>query len=425
MTDQRVLERVWAEIREDELTEFALHLGNTPAPAGYEAPLAEAVAAWMNENGIPARTQEVFTGRLNALGVVRGTSGRAALLFNSHLDSDVGAPEDVHAVEPARDYQQAWTEGDRIYGKTVLNDRGPMAAWLFAARACLRAGVQLRHDLVLTAGIGEIGMAPVDEFQGGQYVGKGIGARHLVTHGAVADFAFVGETTDFCPVWAECGVAYYKVTVHGESIYVPRVEVPADRSRHPNAIVRARYLIDAIEDWAAVYKRQQARTYGGGDIIPKIGIAAIRGGSPPKPHTVSGICHLYIDVLLPPGADPQGPTQHLRRLIADLGYEGSVECFLYRRGYIAEGIEPLLDSLRRCHELVFGTPAGVAPADVNSMWRDINVFNEVGIPALNYGPPRRQDQGQKFAHKYFLKSDLVNAARVYTGVILDRCEVEG
>src|SRR5579875_1918917 len=104
---------VWREIDEQDLCAFALDLGNTRAPAGYEEPLARRVAEWMNENGLPAALQEVYPERFNVVGRLAGTSGRAALLFNSHLDSDVGAPEDALAVEGEPDYDRAWQEGDR------------------------------------------------------------------------------------------------------------------------------------------------------------------------------------------------------------------------------------------------------------------------------------------------------------------------
>ena len=418
------LDRVWREIDEEELVGLALRLSNVPAPTGYEEPLADELAAWLQEHDLPAVKQEVYPGRFNVISCIRGKSGRAALLFNSHLDSDVGAPEDWLAVESEPDYQHAWREGDRLYGKPLLNDRGPMSCFLLAGLAVQRAGLQLEHDLILSATVGEIGMAPIDEFQGGKYVGKGIGARHLVTHGGLADFAFVGETTDYCPVWAECGVLYFKITLFGETVYAPRVERPGDRRRHPNAIVRAEYLIDAIEDWAQEYQERYHTSYAGGEIVPKVNIGAIRGGTPHKPHSTSGVCHLYVDVLIPPGSDPQLPGIELRKILDRLGYEGDVECFLSRMGYVAQGIEPLLEAVQDAHREVFGKPPGIAPTDVNSMWRDINVFNEVGIPSLNYGPPRRRDPGEKFARKYFLTRDLLQTAQVYAGVILKICQVK-
>jgi hypothetical protein len=53
------------------------------------------------------------------------------------------------------------------------------------------------------------------------------------------------------------------------------------------------------------------------------------------------------------------------------------------------------------------------------MWRDLNVFNEIGIPAITYGPPLGiSSEGWT----YFIKtSDIFRAARLYTLVALDIC----
>ena len=61
-------------------------------------------------------------------------------------------------------------------------------------------------------------------------------------------------------------------------------------------------------------------------------------------------------------------------------------CFLYRRGFEAEGIEPLAAATRSAHRAEFGDEPGLPAAPVTSMWRDITPFNEAGIPSLTYGP---------------------------------------
>ena len=414
-------DRAWAEIREDELTALALELGKIPAPSGHEGPVADYLEEWLQSNRLPCIKQEVYPERYNVLSYLPGRSGRTALLFNSHIDSDLGAAEDAWVMESDSDPLRVWQEQDRIYGHAILNDRGPLACFLMAALAIKKAGITLEHELLLTATVGEIGMAPVDEFQGYRYIGKGIGARHLVTHGGLADYAVVAETTDFSPVWAECGVLYFKLTVYGDVIYVPRLERPQDRKQHPNAVIRAHYLIEALENWAEEYQSQYSTPYAGGWIIPKISIGAIRGGAPPRPNVTSGICHLYLDVMIPPGMDPQIPKVELKQILERLGYPYRIECYLSRMGYIAQDIDPLLEGIRQAHFRVFGQEPGVSPADVSSMWRDINVFNEVGIPALNYGPPRRKDTEK--GQRYFLIQDLVDTARVYADLILTMCGV--
>ena len=51
------------------------------------------------------------------------------------------------------------------------------------------------------------------------------------------------------------------------------------------------------------------------------------------------------------------------------------------------------------------------------MWRDANAFNELGIPALSYGPR----SASHTASKSFKIEDLVNASIVYARIAMDLC----
>jgi len=260
---------------------------------------------WLESQGFEPIKQEVVTDRNNVVGLIRGRGNGSSLLFNSHLDNDVGGlgAEWAFSNPDLPECKKAWVEDDRIFGKTVLNDRGPMAAFMIAAKAMKENGVRLKGDLFLTMVVAEIGMAPIDEFQGAQYLGKGLGSRHLVNQGVVADYALVAETTDFGITWAEAGVAYIymKITVQGEAIYTPRSYAPERIEDHPNAIVKMAHVIQMLQGWAAQYEKENIYRFAGGEIVPKVVIGAIRGGIPYKPYMTSGICTIYVDVRLPPG----------------------------------------------------------------------------------------------------------------------------
>ncbi len=53
------------------------------------------------------------------------------------------------------------------------------------------------------------------------------------------------------------------------------------------------------------------------------------------------------------------------------------------------------------------------------MWRDLNVFNEIGIPAATFGFPRRSDPAVN--EKFVDIDDLVDCAKMYALVALDIC----
>lgn len=70
-----------------------------------------------------------------------------------------------------------------------------MTCWMIAAKALKECSVQLKGDVVMAAVCGEMCQETVDEFQPPAFVSKDIGARFLATHGGVADYAIIAETS--------------------------------------------------------------------------------------------------------------------------------------------------------------------------------------------------------------------------------------
>lgn len=418
--EQKVLDHV----NRDELVDLAVSLGNIYSPTGFEKPMAEYVFEWLKNNSFEPVMQEVVPERYNVVATLKGIGRGKSLLFNSHMDSDMGGPgEELTFAEPdLPQHKKAWVEGDKIFGKPVLNDRGPMAATMIAAKAIKKSGIQLAGDVLLTMVVGEIGNAPVDEFQGSRYLGKGLGSRHLVNHGMIADCALVAETTDFGVAWAEAGVAYVKIRLTGEAIYTPRSYRTEKIEEHPNAIVKMAKLIGALEEWAIRYEKENSYQFEGGEMVPKVSIGAIRGGMPYKPYMTSGVCSIYVDIRIPPGKSAVEIKHQLHELVASLKMQADIQIYLYRSGYVARNIEAFKKSLEGSHQKIFGKAPRPVPPPVTSMWRDINVFNEVGIPSLTYGPPRSNPEGaDKCKGKFMFKKDLVDVAKIYALTALDIC----
>lgn len=413
---------VLASIDRQALVDLALRFGNTSSPTGLEAPMGEAVFEWLTQEGFSAEKIEVAPGRYNVTALLKGTGGGASLIFNAHIDTKYGAPEDFwSAGELMPEYTSAWMEGDQIFGQGVFNDKGPLTATLFAAKAIRDSGVQLKGDLYLTAVVGEIGTAPVDEFQGSRYLGKGLGTRHLVDHGIVADYALVAECTSFCTTWAQCGCAYFQITTRGKGLYTPFIPRPTERPKSPNAIVKMAQVINALEDWADGYIERETVQFGGGVIHPNVSVGAIRGGLPYKIGNSVGRCSIYLDVRIPPGKDPLFIQPEIERAIRDTGVEAEVRPYMTRRGYEAQDYEPLVEAIEGAHRNVFGKPTETIDPPITSMWRDMNIFNQVGIPSATYGPSYNKSfsQGQELDSLH--ADDLLKAAKVYAQVAMDIC----
>ncbi len=423
MERDEMAEKVLAQIREDEVVALALDLGNIDSPSMAEGEVAQYVYDWLARSGFSPRKVALVPDRPNIVATLPGTGNGKSLLFNGHLDTTIAKDEtwvSRRAADPV--FHSAWREGDLIYGNGVCNNKGPLASWLIAAKAIRQSGVQLKGDLVLSAVVAEIGLEPVDEFQPPQYTSKEAGARYTLNRGVVADYALVVEGTDFDWAWVEAGKAFFKISIFGHDlpIYTPYIQRPTAVEKNPNAVVRMARFIERLEEWAWEYERKNRYECPGGVVVPRLNIGAIRGGVPYKITKTLQVCTIYVDIRTTPVQNPLDVRQELRRLVADAGLEGEVELYAYRPGYEGKGVEPMAEALARAHGAVRGGRPKLAAPPLSSMWRDLNVYNEAGIPSLTYGPGASVGGGNLSMRI----ADLASAAKVFALTALDLCNQE-
>ena len=418
-----VSDDVVALIDRDELVRFALEICNIDSAVGHEGEVGEHLYTWMRQQGFGPRKIGLLRDRFNVLGTLPGTSGGLSLIFNSHMDTAVPREPDLVHTDPTHPvYHSAWQEGDLLVGEGICNDKGPMAAFLIAAKAIRSSGHRLKGDLLLSAAVTETGGEPCDEPPGTFVESKEIGARFLITHGGVADYALVAEGTGFGLVWVEAGEFWYKLTLQSNQppFYTPYLPERTTPAASPNMIVAAAAAIEAIEKWAAAYQKRNVYRSPGGTVVPKVQIGGIRGGSAQRPILAPQLCHLYIDVRSVPGQDPLATKAELGKVVSDIGLANTVELYSFRPGFEARNIDRFADAVRRAHRATFGEDPKPAQVETSSMWRDINAFNEVGIPALTYGP---RSASHSFKRALSIDS-LYQAACAYARIAVEVCSEE-
>lgn len=427
MTNKRNLttgaENILSRIDERELIDLAVELGNIYSPTGQEGPACEYVYGWLEDNGFDPQKIGVFEDRYNVVGRLPGVGGGRSLVFNSHLDTIMSREDATMYIDPQLDvYHKAWLDDERrIWGFPVVNCKGPMACWMIAAKAIKESGVELMGDLLLTHVVGEIDQEPVDEFQGHDFLAEDIGARYMISHGALADFALVAEATEFKPGWVEAGKVFLKITVAaGPSRYTPYVQHAEDLGESSNAIARMAKFVERFERWAADYERRYTWECPGGTVIPKASIGAIRAGRPYKIYRQPELCSIYLDIRLNPATNPLDIVEELHQVAAEANADAEIRPFLYRRGYEAQGIDPLLDAVKEAHTAILDRPVETPGSPEVSMWRDTNPFNELGIPSLTYGPGAGAGGGNQF----FTVDEMVEAAQIYALTALRICNTE-
>ncbi len=416
---QDAVSDVLSRIEDEDVADLALLLAGIESPRGGEGACGTAIYDWCVDAGFKTRRVGMFEDRFNVLAEIPGTAGGESLAFNAHMDTWMHRKDHLIWRDPNNEiYHRGWRDGDRLIGNPVGNDKGPMSAFMIGARAILQSGVPLNGSLYLHMVVGEIGQEPVDEFQGPEYLSKDAGARYLLTHAPRPTYCICAEASAFKRGWVEAGKAYFRVTVYGtEPLYTPFFERPYTREGHPNAIVRALPLIEKIEEWALGYEQENRYESPGGVVVPRVNIGAIRAGDPTFVLQSPEVCHLYVDVRTVPGQRSE-PIEHaLRGLIDELGLEGDVEQFVNRSGHEATGVDPLVGALDDAHREVLETEPAVADSPACSMWRDHNIYNETGVPALTYGPTGMVGGG-RFEMAI---ADLGRAARVYALTALNIC----
>jgi acetylornithine deacetylase/succinyl-diaminopimelate desuccinylase-like protein len=310
---------------------------------------------------------------------------------------------------------------DLIYGSGIVNDKGPLCCALAAAVAIKRAGVRLEGDILLTGVCSEIGRAPIDQYQGAPYRGKGIGMRYMLTHGVVADYAIVCEPSRFGITWTQAGATFIKITVWGEPMYAPYVQHTKDFRTSKNAVVKASTLIEPLEDWALEYEKKYKYTFEAGEVIPKVNIGAIMGGAPFKPNFSPGICSLYVEAFTAPGTRPIDVLRDLEKVIERTGVEADVELYLSVQGYESKNAKPLAEVMTEAFTSVRHQPPKPIEPSLSSTYADLNVLAEIGIPAIKFGPAPEDPSLKPATGEVQKIEDLVDATKMYASAALEVC----
>lgn len=138
---------------------------------------------------------------LGVVGRARWGEGGPALVLNGHVD--VVPPGDLSrwATPP---FEMA-KKGERVYGRGVVDMKGPLVAGLAGVGAVLASGIPLRGSLLFQSVIGE--------------EDGGLGTLASVLRGHVGDGAIVLEPTGLSVAAAQAGALNFRLTVPGRAAH--------------------------------------------------------------------------------------------------------------------------------------------------------------------------------------------------------------
>ena len=254
---------------------------------GQEGKVCAILAKELDKLGISHTTHAKESGRDNLVAEVgRHEAGYRRLLVLLHTDVVPSGSPDAWKFAPFEPFEK----DGKLYGRGVLDDKGPLVASL----AALRLLKQHEADL---PGVFQFGAVADEE------VDVGVGLPFLIEKGVfdctdaiIPDIA--GNMKEINV--AEKGRTLLKVRCRGVQAHA------MEPSKGVNAIHAMARLLLALESFRLRY---EAHPLLGG---PTLNTGLVRGGV--APNAVAGDCDATLDIRYVPGQTAEGIRDHIQRL---------------------------------------------------------------------------------------------------------------
>lgn len=402
----------------DAVRQVLLDMIDIRSPTGHEADMARYITQRLRRAGLDASEQPVEEGRPNAVAHLRGAGDGMNLLFTGHMDTSYSGDED-HLVgegfKPKGVYRDGW-----VWGLGANNMKSGLAGLVVAMEAIAKTGIKLRGDLSLGAVVGEIEKSPVEEFQGRDYAGYGVGSKHLVAHGVTADYAILAEPTSLRICTANMGCLWARVTVHGTVAHSALTNKPGT----VNAINVARLLCDDIDAWASTFCSTNVFMGERANVT----LACIRGGAPWRLSRNPQECSVYLDIRTVPGQTADGVKRDLRAMLCSFAERHDIEepqltFFVTDPPLLLDEGLPVIEALGEAQRAVTGERS--VPF-IRRPGSDAVHLTRYDVPCVQFGPGGRLHPDVKGGsmHSFgdhVLLEDVVTASRIYLSAALDLC----
>lgn len=325
--------------------------------AAGEGRLAEYVGGFLEETGFQVeRIGNVDGGAYNIVATFGPADAARVILFEAHMDT-------VGVAGMRGDPFRLRQEGGRLYGRGACDDKGPLAAALWALR---------KSDLEKCAASGTRVV-----FAGARAEETGNeGAAELVAAGVRADEAIILEPTDLAVVYSHKGAFWYRLEVTGRAAH------GSDPSAGLSAVRAMRRVMDALDEMTAA---ASAGLTQGALGFPTINIGVIEGGD--ALNIVPQRCRIEVDRRVVPGEDVDAVQKEIHRKLEEFREEGLLETWSLE--VLKQGApfttSPQSMLVKRLQAACLG--AGVEPRlDTVSWYSDAGVFSEVCGEVVVFGP---------------------------------------
>jgi len=410
--EAKLVDRILAEVREEEIVAMSCDVINIPSPTGEEFAMAEYMRGVLQRLGVAVTWQEVEEGRANVVGRWIGVGGGKNLMFNGHMDtSNTGREEFLTGIgyKP-----HAVVKNGMIYGLGIYNMKGALVCYTHALKALMRAGVKLKGDFIIAAVAGEIEKTQWGDFKGKEYRGYGFGTHYLVNHGILPDMCILGEPTDMHVVLEHFGSMWVRISCAGIYVHTAFCEGREEM----NSIRRMHELMQPVMQWIEGW--EEKASYGGKKAIVNLG--GIRGGHAWRVSRTPEKTDLFLDVRVPPTIAMREARRDVQQLFLELEKQHpdwglEFETYVSVPGARIREDHELIRTIDANHERVMGTPP---EREVVTWCSDASVLTRYGVETVNYGPSSgpRDKEGEKVSVK-----TLVDITKIYALTAAELCGV--
>jgi len=406
------LEKILAQVKEDEIVAMSRDVINIPSPTGEELQMAQYMQNALQELGLHVTWEEVEEGRANVVGRWIGSGGGRNLMFNGHMDTSNTGREDFLTGLGYK--PNAVVKNGFLYGLGIYNMKGALVCYAHAVKALQRAGVRLKGDVIIAAVVGEIEKTQWSEFKGKEYRGYGFGTHYLVNRGILPDMCILGEPTDMHVVLEHFGSMWVRISCAGIYVHTAFCEGREEM----NSIRRMHTLMDPILKWIANWETKAA--HGGKKAIVNLG--GIRGGHAWRASRTPEKTDLFLDVRVPPTIPMNEARREIQQLFLDLEKQHpdfglEFETYLSVPGARIEESHEMIRVIDANHERIMGKPP---EREVVTWCSDASVLSRYGVETVNYGPSSgpRDKEGEKVKIQ-----TLVDITKIYALTAADLCGV--
>jgi len=264
-----------------------------------EARVASFLNVYLQSLGFDTELDTVEAGRSNIIGRIGPASPRISIMLEAHMDTVGVGGMTIPPFEPA-------IRDNRLYGRGACDDKGPMAAALWA----LRDGLARR---LADAGCQIIFIGAVGEETGN------IGALHMVRNEMRADEAIILEPTGLNIVHAHKGACWFEIELGGVSAHGSSPERGVNAI---NSMVRVIHLLESMIE--KDQSEEESPLLGS----PTMNIGTIRGGE--AINIVADSCVIRVDRRTLPGESNEAIMAGIQSKLAELQEKGEIHSFKIR-----------------------------------------------------------------------------------------------